>query len=216
MLTMPRTGKKLRAVVILLIILAVLLLSAFSAAASAKATPVPPAQTCAINGRVVDTQGNGIGGAKITLYNMTIIDGKTFDTGLTTVDRNPQYTSGGDSANAGSYQFTGVPVGTYDIMVDVNGMRYPEIVHATGGTLTTDFVISPSGNQPRISTTPVPTSTTGPTEDPIVTVIPAGPTPGEKQGNDDPVILRVTFGILVALHFIAACIVVWLVLSRRV
>lgn len=230
---MPRTGKKLWAVAILSIVLSILLLSAFSLSASAaKATatpkpvltltsaltptPTPVPQICIITGRVVDPHGNGIGGAKITLYNMTTIDGRNVDTGLTTINLNPQYTSGGEGSNAGYYQFSGVPSGMYDIILDVNGMRYPKIIEVTRGTVTWDFVVSPSDNTPSTSTTPAPTTIPGPTPgEPVVTVIPAGPTPAEKQGNDDPLVLRAGITVLIIMQFMVACVALWLVMRRR-
>ena len=211
---MPLRDKGLWAVAILTILLSALLLSALSAAAVAKATatPKPAAQICTIAGQVVDAHGKGIAGAKVTLYNMTIIGDKTFDTGLTTVDHNPQHTSSGDSA--GYYQFTGVPPGTYDIIVDVNGMRYPEIKQVNGGTLTVDFEISPSGAHQVTSSTPGPSSRPA-TGEPVVTVIPAPPIQEEKQSNGDPIILRAGFGVLIIMQFIIACVALWIVMTRR-
>jgi hypothetical protein len=230
---MPLCGRKLRAIIILLVILTVLLLLAFSAnslAAKATATPKPtvkstPAPTptptpvpqiCILTGRVVDSHGNGISGAKVTLYNMTISDGKLIDTGLTTVDPNPQYTRSGDTTNAGYYQFTGVPSGTYDIIVDINGMRYPEVVMATRGTVTKDFVITPVDNMPSTTVTPAATAVPEPgSGDPIVTVIPADPTPAESSKNDDPLVLRAGIGVLIVLQFMVACVVIGLYMTRR-
>ncbi|CAJ35402.1 hypothetical protein LRC446 [Methanocella arvoryzae MRE50] len=202
------------AVAILTILLSVLLLSALSAAAVAKATATPKSapQTCTIAGQVVDSHGKGIAGAKVTLYNMTIIEGKTFDTGLTTVEHNPQYTSSGDKA--GYYEFTGVPPGTYDIIVDVNGMRYPEIKQVHEGTLIVDFEISPSGGHQVTTSTPGPSSRPA-TSEPVVTVIPAPSIPEEKQGNDDPFILRAGLGVLIIIQFIIACVALWIVMTRR-
>lgn len=229
---MPLPSRKLRAITILFVILTMLLLLAFSSdSLAAKATvtpkpvvkatptltptPTPVPQICVLTGRVVDSHGNGISGAKVTLYNMTTSGGKLIDTGLTTVEPNPQYTSGGDSTNAGYYQFTGVPSGTYDIMVDVNGMRYSKVVEATRGTVTHDFVITPLDNMPSTTVTPVVTAVpVTEIDDPIVTVIPAGPT-GEAGKNDDPLVLRAGIGVLIVLQFIVACVVIGLYLTRR-
>jgi len=238
-------GLRVGANLILVIIIATLVVFTLACEAHAKATPTPkpthkvtPAPTptptptpvptpmqnvCTVTGRVVDTHGNGVGGAKVTMYNMTLLDNRV--TGMTTIERypdqNPQYTNGGEGSTVGYYQYFGIPSGLYHIVVDEGGTRYLQNITVTAGAITAqDIIVTASvtaTDKPVATAGTSPTSITGPVTsyEPIVTVIPAGPTPVEKQGNDDPLILRLGAGVLIGLQFLAACVVLGLYRIRR-
>lgn len=211
---MPARGKKIEAGLLSTLFLTILLLAALAPLAEAKATPTPVPQICAVTGRVVDTHGSGIGGAKVTLYNVSLSGGKIVETGLTTVDSNPQYTTGGSDANIGYFQFFGVPAGSYEIMVDSENQRVTQLIQPTSGTYTLkDIVISPApaNGGPTAAVKPAPAGSNSP----IVTVI-AGPTPPVKKDSGEPLLLRAGVALLIGLQFILACVVLWLYGSRRI
>ena len=238
---MRARGPKSWAIPIMITILFILILSTLSSAALAKATPTPkptikvtplptptptptPMQNvCTVTGRVVDTHGNGVGGAKVTIYNMTLIGNRI--TGMTTIelypDQNPQYTNGGEGSMVGYYQYFGIPSGWYHIVVDEGGRRYFQDITVTAGAITAqDIVVTTAATatgKPSATTGSSPTAVTEPvvSYDPIVTVIPAGPTPGEKHGNDDPLILRAGIGLLLCFQFLAACVVLGIYTIKR-
>lgn len=202
---------------ICLIALASCVVSAASPTPASSATRAKSAEICGITGYVIDTHGNGIGNARVSIYNLTVKNGKYTDAGLTTIDQNPQLT-GEYGATAGYYQFSGIPAGTYNITIDVGNVRHIMMVHVDTGVYTApDTVVEDWQPAP----TEVPNVTPGDqpvvTEKatPIVTLIP-GPEPSGQQENKSPGSMRLLVSFIVGLQFMACCIVLLLYAMRRI
>ncbi len=146
-------------------------------------TPGPPAKVSpeplpfsggasSISGTVTDASGNGIPGAKVTIYYTVWIghDYKAKDPVRIEGITNPQLTGDGRVLPAGAFVFMNIPSGVYTLTAEKGGVSVSRNVMVTGGATTENLVIE--GNiedfftpTPRPTTAPFPTGwpTAGPT-----------------------------------------------------
>jgi len=181
-------------------------------------------QISSIKGRVVDVRGNGVGDAKVTLYNVTHgKDGKDLDTSLTTIDHNPQYTGWGSDSAAGYYKFFGVPTGRYDIVIDIDNTRRTQKINLSGGDLSLQDIVVGSDialtATAELSSTVIPHPTTTTMMDPSsgirATAVPPRPEQPRNNSQGGLPIIKVIAAILVILQLFTAFIIMRIYSTRR-
>lgn len=216
-----RIAGKLAMALLALITIGILALSiCLSETASAASTPTPrPIVTkspalCVITGMVVDPNGKGVSGARVSLYNAIITNGKYVETGLAGVDQNPQKTSGGSNGGiAGLYQFNNVPSGIYVIWVEVGGTKTVSTVKAIGGTTQIGNIVVEATNTPAATQNPSPTDE-NPLVTPEVTAVPVTD-PQSPQEGDGNGAMKSIIAIVVSIQLIACLVVLVLFATKR-
>jgi hypothetical protein len=126
-----------------------------------------------VSGFVTDKNQNGVPYAKMTLWQWPG-EGKPNEVVLRSPD-NPQLTNDGRTATIGTYTFTYVPAGHYNLTAEKDGNEYFAMVNVTAGTYTANVVlpdyvyIMPVTPTP----TPAPTATSLPNPSPSPMATPA-------------------------------------------
>jgi hypothetical protein len=126
-----------------------------------------------VSGMVTDKNQNGVPDARMTLW----VWNGTDNVGIILAPDNPQLTNDGSTAAIGTYTFTYVPSGVYNLTAEKDGHVYFAMVYLTVGTYTAnvafpDYVYT-ARIPPTVTPTPVPSATPAPTPTPTPT-----PTPG--------------------------------------
>jgi hypothetical protein len=90
---------------------------------------------------------------------------------------NPQLTNEGRTATIGTYTFTYVPAGVYNLTAEKDGQVYFAVVYMTVGTYTAnvafpDYVYT-ARIPPTLTPTPLPTAASSPTPTPTPTPAPS-------------------------------------------
>ncbi len=200
------------AVFFIITLLAVSSLSGTAVAVEPTAEPLPfSGGTNTISGKVLDSSGNGIPGAKVTLYNAVWVpyDYKATDRVRIAGLENPQQTSDGSVLPAGAYVFTGIPSGAYTLTAEKGGISISENIQVTGGATTKNLVIS--GYIENYSTpTPLPSKT--PTGWP--TAAPTG-APGPDFGAVLFEVFRALLMGVIGVQLVVSIVVIAMQLTRR-
>jgi hypothetical protein len=209
---MRTAGKRAAACLLLAVIVGSSFYICMAGETQSASTPGPGIALSVITGMVVDQNGKGIAGARVSLYNAIYRGGKYVETGLAGVDQNPQETSGGSAGGiSGLYQFNKVPAGLYAIWVETGGTKTVATVNAVGGTTQIGNIVVQAPIAPTVE--PSPGSAT-PAASPAATVSPApGPGPSGEGGGD---LARGFIAAIVALQLIACGIVLALYAAKRI
>jgi hypothetical protein len=127
-----------------------------------------------VSGMVTDKNKNGVPYAKMTLWYWNG-EGEP-NTDMLEAPDNPQLTNDGTTAAIGTYTFTYVPAGIYNLTAEKDGNEYFALVNMTVGTYTANVAFPNyvfTGAIPTtVTPTPVPTSTPAPTPTPTPTPAP--------------------------------------------
>jgi hypothetical protein len=126
-----------------------------------------------VSGYVTDKNQNGVPFAKMTLW---VWNGTSNVVAVRAPD-NPQLTNDGSTAAIGTYTFTYVPAGYYNLTAEKDNNTYFAMVNLTVGTYTAnvafpDYVYT-ARIPPTVTPMPVPTATPKPTPTPSPTPKPA-------------------------------------------
>lgn len=151
-----------------------------------------------VSGMVTDKNQNGVPYAKMTLWAWN----GTANTGILLSSDNPQLTNDGSTAAIGTYTFTYVPVGTYNLTAEKDGHVYFAMVYMTVGTYTANVAFPDYVFPGFIKPTTVPTPTEVPTPVSTSTRTPT-PTPSPAPG----------MGITIALLSMI-CALAWVTLKQ--
>jgi hypothetical protein len=165
-----------------------------------------------ISGKVLDSAGNGIPGARVTLYNAVWVpyEYKATDQVRLKGVKNPQVSGDGSALPVGEYEFTGVPSGAYIITAEIGDASAYESVQATGGSRRQDLVIT--GYIENYSTpTPQPSKPSVPTSPPVSPSGPQGPDAGAVFGDA----LRVMLMGVVGVQLIVSVVVIAMHVARQ-
>lgn len=127
-----------------------------------------------VSGMVTDKNRNGVPDANVTLWHF---DGLKNTRMLRSSD-NPQLTNDGRTAAIGTYTYTFVPQGLYNVTAEKDGHMYYAIVEVRQGTYTANVAIPDYVYVVPITPTPTPVATPEPTASPIATA-----TPAPQQGS---------------------------------
>ncbi|MGA9140082.1 MAG: carboxypeptidase-like regulatory domain-containing protein [Methanocella sp.] len=92
-----------------------------------------------VSGFVTDKNQNGVPYAKMTLWQWKW-EGQPNEVMLRSPD-NPQWTNDGRTATIGTYTFTYVPAGLYNLTAEKDGHEYFAMVNVTAGTYTANVVL---------------------------------------------------------------------------
>jgi hypothetical protein len=126
-----------------------------------------------VSGMVTDKNQNGVPNAKMTLW----VWNGTANVGIIRAPDNPQLTNDGSTAAIGTYTFTYVPAGVYNLTAEKDNHTYFAMVYLTVGTYTANVAfpdyIYTARIPPTVTPTPVPAVTPTPTPKPTPT-----PSPG--------------------------------------
>jgi len=150
-----------------------------------------------VSGVVTDKNKNGVPDAKVTLW----VWNGTANIGIIDTPDNPQLTNDGSTAAIGTYTFSRVPVGVYNLTAEKDGHVYFAMVYMNVGTYTANVAfpdyVFPGLILPTTPTPTVVTPVTSPTESPSPSATPASglSIPGMSAG----VALISIFGALVVL-----------------
>lgn len=118
-----------------------------------------------VSGMVTDRNQNGVPYAKMTLW----VWNGTDNIGILDAPDNPQLTNDGSTAAIGTYTFSQVPSGTYNLTAEKDGHVYFAMVYMNVGTYTANVAFPDYVFPGFITSTP----------EPVVTAVPATPTPTE-------------------------------------
>ena len=126
-----------------------------------------------ISGVVTDKNQNGVPFAKMTLW----VWNGTDNVGIARAPDNPQLTNDGSTAAIGTYTYTYVPAGLYNLTAEKDNNTYFAMVNLTVGTYTAnvafpDYVYT-ARLPPTVTPTPVPAVTPKPTPRPTATPTPS-------------------------------------------
>lgn len=124
-----------------------------------------------VSGVVTDKNQNGVPNAKMTLW---VWNGNE-NVGIIRAPDNPQLTNDGSTATIGTYTFTYVPAGVYNLTAEKDNHTYFAMVYLTVGTYTANVAFPDYIYTARIPPTVTPTPV------PAVTPVPpptAKPSPG--------------------------------------
>lgn len=126
-----------------------------------------------VSGMVTDKNQNGVPFAKMTLW----VWNGTANVGIVRAPDNPQLTNDGSTAAIGTYTYTYVPAGYYNLTAEKDNQTYFAMVNLTVGTFTAnvafpDYVYT-ARIPPTVTPTPVPTATPTPTPSPTPSPKPA-------------------------------------------
>lgn len=105
-----------------------------------------------VSGLVSDTNRNGVPNANVTLWHW---DGEK-NTGILRAPDNPQLSNDGSTGPIGTYTFTYVPRGDYNVTAEKDGHMYFAMVHVTQGTYTANVAIPDYVFMAPITPTPTP------------------------------------------------------------
>ncbi|HEY3274289.1 MAG TPA: carboxypeptidase-like regulatory domain-containing protein [Methanocella sp.] len=146
-----------------------------------------------VSGVVTDKNKNGVPYAKVTLW----IWNGTDNVGILRSPDNPQLTVAESTIAApGTYTFTYVPAGVYNLTAEKDNHTYFAMVYLTVGTYTANVAfpdyVYPAYIPPTVTPTPVPTATPVPTPTPT-------PTPKPSPGFE-------VFGVIAAMGFLALAV----------
>ncbi len=149
-----------------------------------------------VTGNVSDGEGNGIPGAKVTLYYAVWIgnDYKAKDPVVLKGVTNPQYTGDGSTSPAGSFVFTNIPPAIYVLTAEKGGVSVSKNIMVTGGMARENLVI-----QQYIDDTPTPVpsaSTPAPSLTAWPTIKPTTAPPADAVGPDVGAMLYEGFRII--------------------
>jgi hypothetical protein len=126
-----------------------------------------------VSGYVTDKNQNGVPFAKMTLW---VWNGTANVVAVRAPD-NPQLTNDGSTAAIGTYTFTYVPAGYYNLTAEKDNSTYFAMINLTVGTYTANVAfpdyIYTARIPPTVTPTPVPTATPKPTPTPSPTPKPA-------------------------------------------
>ncbi|WP_424359774.1 carboxypeptidase regulatory-like domain-containing protein [Methanocella sp. MCL-LM] len=114
-----------------------------------------------VSGFVTDKNKNGVPNAKVTLW----VWNGTSNVGVLRAPDNPQLTNDGSTAAIGTYTYSRVPKGTYNLTAEKDGHVYFAMVYMNVGTYTAN-VAFPDYVYPALIT---PT----PTPEPVITPVPS-------------------------------------------
>ncbi len=121
-----------------------------------------------VSGVVTDKNKQGVPNAKMTLWYWN----GTANVGILESSDNPQLTNDGSTATIGTYTYTYVPVGVYNLTAEKDGQVYYAKVFLEAGTYTAnvafpDYIyIPPVTPTPVLTPTPTPSATPTPTPAP--------------------------------------------------
>lgn len=135
-----------------------------------------------VSGVVTDKNKNGVPYAKVTLWYWTFYGNQTM---LYSSD-NPQLTNDGSTAAIGTYTFTYVPEGVYNVTAERDGHVYYAIVYMTAGTYTANIAFPDYVYVMPITPTPTPAPTA--TDLPSAS---ASPTPTPAPGFEFPAAMAI-------------------------
>ncbi len=133
-----------------------------------------------VSGVVTDKNKNGVPDAKVTLW----VWNGTANVGIINTPDNPQLTNDGSTAAIGTYTFSRVPVGVYNLTAEKDGHVYFAMVYMNVGTYTANVAfpdyVFPGLILPTPTSTPVVTPAPSPTESTSPSATPASglPIPG--------------------------------------
>ena len=112
-----------------------------------------------VSGVVTDKNQNGVPFAKMTLWAWN----GTGNVGVLGIPDNPQLTNDGSTATIGTYTFTYVPAGVYNLTAEKDNHTYFAMVYLTVGTYTANVAfpdyIYTARIPPTVTPLPVPTAT---------------------------------------------------------
>ncbi len=151
-----------------------------------------------VSGVVTDKNKNGVPYAKMTLW----VWNGTANVRVLNAPDNPQLSNDGTTAAIGTYTYTYVPAGLYNLTAEKDNSTYFAMVNVTAGTFTAnvafpDYVYT--GRLPAtVTPTPAPTATAKPTPAPSPKATPR-PSPG----------LEATFAVT------GLAVAAWMVAKRR-
>jgi hypothetical protein len=119
-----------------------------------------------VSGVVTDKNQNGVPNAKMTLW----VWNGTDNVGILRSPDNPQLTNDGSTATIGTYTFTYVPAGVYNLTAEKDNNTYFAMVYLTVGTYTANVAfpdyIYTARIPPTVTPLPVTTATPSPTPTP--------------------------------------------------
>jgi hypothetical protein len=127
-----------------------------------------------VSGMVTDKNQNGVPNAKMTLWAWNGYE----NVGVLGIPDNPQMTVADErKAAIGTYTFTYVPAGVYNLTAEKDNNTYFAMVYLTVGTYTANVAfpdyIYTARIPPTVTPTPVPSATATPTPAPTPTPKPA-------------------------------------------
>lgn len=126
-----------------------------------------------VSGMVTDKNQNGVPFAKMTLW----VWNGTDNVGIIRAPDNPQLTNDGSTAAIGTYTFTYIPAGVYNLTAEKDNHTYFAMVYLTVGTYTANVAfpdyIYTARIPPTVTPMPAPSSTPMPTPSPTPSPKPA-------------------------------------------
>jgi hypothetical protein len=146
-----------------------------------------------VSGFVTDKNQFGVPYATMTLWHWNG-DGRPNEVMLRSPD-NPQLTNDGSTAAIGTYTFTYVPAGLYNLTAEKDGNEYFALVNVTAGTYTANVAFPDYVYTVPVTPSPTPAPTVTPTPGPT-----ASPTPTPAPGFVPAIALAA-----IGLGFLAAC-----------
>lgn len=114
-----------------------------------------------VSGVVTDKNKNGVPYAKVTLW----VWNGTENVGIIRLPDNPQLTNDGSTAAIGTYTFSRVPKGTYNLTAEKDGHVYFAMVYMNVGTYTANVAFPDYVFPALITPTPTP--------EPVITPVPS-------------------------------------------